>query len=357
MSGNNQRNLVFAALASTTLLAGLNALAFKAFLVPILIALWICVAVWPVYRVVYILLGSRLGKLLPLLFTVAFAFCAIAPMLWCANVLDEELRALAATLNNSTAAQITGKLPAWLLNIPLSGTKLHEAIRIMISQKWTELAKIGGIDGASLLSITGNASLQAMSFAVNTLLCCILIAYFLANGFKATNIVSDYLKNIRATALLAAVQDQCILARNIFISFFLLGICEGLLIGLCYSWAGVRQPFFLGLITGLAAAFPLVSPLIAGSIAAWLFIAGNTFGAVLLIAAAICILFILDPVIRPMISARSVKLPLLPLFASMLGAMDIFGFSGIFIGPMLLLALFQSFSWLKEAKSKSQGRS
>jgi len=71
----------------------------------------------------------------------------------------------------------------------------------------------------------------------------------------------------------------------------------------------------------------------------WLFWSGETFwGSVLLIWTLIVVT--LDNVLRPLLIKRGADLPLLLIFAGVIGGLIAFGVIGIFIGPVVLAVTY-----------------
>ena len=73
--------------------------------------------------------------------------------------------------------------------------------------------------------------------------------------------------------------------------------------------------------------------------AVWVYFAkGGAWGSAFLIWAVVCTL--LDNVIRPLLIRRGADLPLLLIFAGVIGGLLAFGVIGLFIGPVVLAVAY-----------------
>jgi predicted PurR-regulated permease PerM len=120
--------------------------------------------------------------------------------------------------------------------------------------------------------------------------------------------------------------------RAVFICSFL----QGILAGLGFVVAGVPVPILLALIAFVNSFIPFLgaaSVWIPASI--WLFYQGQTLAAAGLILWGILIT-ILDHILRPWLIGSEAKLPIFWLFFTTIGGLKVYGFLGIFLGPIIL---------------------
>ena len=105
----------------------------------------------------------------------------------------------------------------------------------------------------------------------------------------------------------------------------LVGVAEGLLIGLSYWLAGAPHAAILGLLTGALAMIPFAAPLIFTGVSLVLLAHGSTVAAVSVFVFGMLVLSIGDHVVRPKIIGSSVELPFLWVLFSILGGVEVFG--------------------------------
>lgn len=119
----------------------------------------------------------------------------------------------------------------------------------------------------------------------------------------------------------------------------LVGLAEGLLLGIIYWIAGVPHPTLFGLVTALLAMVPF------GAAAAFLFAGltvfalGHPVAALVIIGLGAVITFAADHFVRPALIGGSTRLPFLWVLLGILGGVEAWGLVGLFLGPALMAAL------------------
>jgi predicted PurR-regulated permease PerM len=89
---------------------------------------------------------------------------------------------------------------------------------------------------------------------------------------------------------------------------------------------------------------------------AWLYWSGDTTTA---IAFLVWSLFVgsIDNVLRPLLIKSGADLPLMLIFAGVIGGLLAFGIVGLFVGPVVLaIAYTELAAWVNEVKSNGSGR-
>ncbi|NCA69849.1 MAG: AI-2E family transporter [Sphingobacteriia bacterium] len=116
----------------------------------------------------------------------------------------------------------------------------------------------------------------------------------------------------------------------------LIGLLQGGLAGLAFAVAGIDNWIFWGTVMIVLSIIPAV-----GSALVWipacLFLAvqGQMITAILLGAFCALVVGSLDNILRPILVGRDTKMHELMIFLSTLGGILMFGFSGVFIGPLI----------------------
>jgi predicted PurR-regulated permease PerM len=131
----------------------------------------------------------------------------------------------------------------------------------------------------------------------------------------------------------------------------LVGLAEGLVIGISYWVAGVPHAALLGLSTGALAMIPFAALLIFTGVSFVLFVQGNMVAAVSIFVFGMLVLAIGDHVLRPKIIGSSVELPFLWVLFGILGGVEVFGLIGLFIGPALMALVVMMWKDMTEAES------
>jgi predicted PurR-regulated permease PerM len=144
-------------------------------------------------------------------------------------------------------------------------------------------------------------------------------------GYKATISARLY------TTLSAVVQSMLVNA-----------VTQGALAGIGY-WliGGLGFSVLLGFVTGLASFLPLAGPaFVWGGVAAYLGITGEIGRAIGLAVWGTAIVSTADNWIRPLFIGGRAQLPTFLLLMSILGGVTVYGFLGVFLGPVTLAILF-----------------
>lgn len=119
----------------------------------------------------------------------------------------------------------------------------------------------------------------------------------------------------------------------------LVGLGEGVLLGLVYYFAGVPHPVLLGAFTAVAAMIPFGAPVAFGLAALLVLAQGQTVAALVIVGAGFVVTFVADHFVRPVLIGGTTKLPFLWVLLGILGGVESFGLLGLFVGPAVMAAL------------------
>ncbi len=119
----------------------------------------------------------------------------------------------------------------------------------------------------------------------------------------------------------------------------LVGLGEGVLLGIAYAFAGVPHPTLFGLLTAIAAMIPLGAPLLFGLAALLLLAQGSTLTAIAVFVFGMVVSFVADHFIRPTLIGGTTRLPFIWVLLGILGGVGAWGLLGLFVGPALMAAL------------------
>jgi predicted PurR-regulated permease PerM len=116
--------------------------------------------------------------------------------------------------------------------------------------------------------------------------------------------------------------------------------------------AGVPAAILLGFATFFLSMIPVGPPLIWGGATAWLYSEGQTGWAIFMGLYGLLVISSIDNFVKPILIARGAGLSILLIALGVLGGVLVFGFIGIFLGPVLLALgdmLLQR--WLREERT------
>jgi predicted PurR-regulated permease PerM len=137
----------------------------------------------------------------------------------------------------------------------------------------------------------------------------------------------------------------------VFRGVILTAATQGVLAGLGYWVAGAKVPILLAVVTFIAALIPFVGPVFVWlPTAIVLFATGHTAAGIGLAIYGTLVVSLVDNFLRPYLIGREMKLPVLWLFLSILGALKLFGFLGVVVGPAALALAFACYRIYTEGR-------
>jgi predicted PurR-regulated permease PerM len=191
--------------------------------------------------------------------------------------------------------------------------------------------------------IVGQATALARNVllsVVNFVLMLVALFFFFRDGEAMAARVRDLLP-------MEPVHKEAIAARlyathtAVVQSMLVTAVTQGVLAGLGYWMSGLSFSVFLGFVTGLASFLPLAGPAFVWSGSAlYLALTGHLGRAVGLAVWGVLAVSTADNWIKPLFIGGRAKLPTFPLLISILGGLSVYGFLGVFLGPVVLAILF-----------------
>lgn len=323
---------------------------FHGFLVPVLAALVIAFASWPLYRRLLASVdGNRtIGAACAILLILTFL---IVPISLAGAYAIHEIRlwiAWAVEANRAGAPT-----PGWIATLPWIGEwlDLHWTRYLDHPGGVGELIQI--VSGANIGSIyRGLLTIGSRMFDVVLGLLFMLIALFFLyrDGESFAGQVDRLGERIlplrweRISRVVPATISSTVTGMT------LIAIGEGVVLGVAYWIAGVPSPVTLGALTGLMALIPGGAPLSFTLVSLYLLASGSPVAGSLLFLWGSVELFIVDKTLRPKLVGGPIKLPFLPTFFGLIGGVKTMGLLGLFIGPVLMALLVAIWrEWIHEA--------
>ncbi|QRZ15942.1 AI-2E family transporter [Paracoccus methylovorus] len=328
---------------------------FHGFLVPVLAAMVIALASWPLRnRAAYQLNLGRTGAATALvLVLVCFLLIPIAMALIYAF---RELRDWInwAILVNSSGASA----PEWMINLPQIGDWLNENWQIYIGRPGGISEIVQLVSGSNIGAIyRGAVTAGTLAFHLALTLLFMLITLFVLyrDGDKFVAQIDQVGRRIlpdrwsRLSRVVPATISSTVTGMT------LIAIGEGVVLGVAYWLAGVPSPVTFGVITGFMALIPGGAPLSFTLVSIYLVASGSPVAGTALFIWGTCELFVVDKTIRPVLVGGPVKLPFLPTFFGLIGGVKTMGIVGLFVGPVLMALLVSIWrEWQREIAEEGQ---
>lgn len=319
----------------------------KPFLPSLVWAVIIVVATWPILLRVQSLLGGKRGAAVAIM-TLGLLALLIAPMLLAVVTILENVERV-KDLFKTLETQGLPPMPAWVSGIPLLGPRVAEG--------WGELAAAGQEGLAARLAphvkeIVTWAVDQAGGIGVMIVqfLLTVIIAAILYSGGEAT---ADAVRRFARRLAGQRGDDATVLAgkavRGVALGVGLTAVVQSVLGGIGLAVTGVPAATVLTAVMLLLCIAQLGPGLVLIPAVIWLFWSGQTlWGSVLLVWTVI--VGTMDNFLRPILIRKGADLPLLLIFAGVIGGLIAFGIIGLFIGPVVLAVTYTLLeAWVSES--------
>ena len=305
----------------------------KPFLTALLWATMIVISTWPVLLRLQARLGGSRG-LAATAFTVALLLVLIVPLGFAGGTLIGNMDGIVAWANSLKSAALPPP-PEWIAGIPLAGAKISAGWQALASEGKEGLsARVAPYAGRFVEWLVGQlGGLGAM--VLQFLLTVIIAAVLYVNGETAGDGVVRFFVRLagahgRKAALLAAGAIRGV-ATGVIVTAITQTAIAGAGLLIC-SVPGAALLISAILVLCLAQLGPILIMIPA---VIWKFYSGDVvWGSVLLVFAIVS--GGIDNFIRPLLIRRGADLPLLLIFAGVMGGMIGAGIMGIFIGPVIL---------------------
>ncbi len=329
-----QRN---ARLFLVLLLIALGAWTLHGFVAALVWAAIIAIAIGPIYDRAVRRWPSGKPLVLPLLFTTLVALLFLLPFIVLGIQAAREAQAVTHFV--STAMRSGIPEPAWVGSLPFGGAQ----IGAWWKNNLEDASSVSGLVNHATHSggmLRNREILTAFTHRVVIFSFTIVTLFFLLRNGEA--LARDM---GRASQRLFGPHGERI-ARQMVSSvhgtvdgLVLVGLGEGLLLGIAYAVAGVPHPTLLGAFTAVAAMIPFVIVILLLAIGAVLVAQGSVAIAVALVVFGLVVNSIADHFIRPGLIGGATKLPFLWVLLGILGGVETWGLIGLFVGPALMSAL------------------
>ncbi len=319
------------------ILAGLYFL--RGFLVPVLAALIICLASWPLYQ----RLLRRCGGRDILAASLALGIVILVLIIPLSMALSFAVQEASSFIRWALAANRDGvPVPLWLIELPLAGDWLarHWVLYLGEPHALGELVEmVSGEHLGNIYRMLLSATGDVFRLLLTVIFMLIVLFFVYKDGARIRTQLDVVGERVlpdrwqRFSRMVPATINSTVTGMG------LIALGEGLVLGLAYWVAGVPSPVLLGVVTGFMALIPGGAPLSFTLVSLYLVGSGQAVAGVGLFIWGTVELFIVDKTLRPRLVGGPVKLPFLPTFFGLVGGVQTMGFVGLFIGPVLMALL------------------
>ena len=344
---DQRRNVVETALVVLLLLVLLSTLytVLSVFLGVFTYAIILAVAIHPLFEKLVRLLGGR-RKLAAFIYGLLLVAIVALPYIYLINELANYAQ---ESIKYVTDAKEKGlpALPDWIAGLPVVGDK--------ISTAWQKIqndpASIGLYE-PQIKAVLGRiltGGLGVIGSGLEFIVGIIISAVILTSGTKALNPIYAIMKRLVGEHDGPDLVDASGRAvKGVAIGVMGTAFIAAIAAWIGFSIAGISIAAGLAAITFFLVVIQIGPLLVVLPVVIWLATQGETGMAIFMGIYGLVVLMGIDNILKPILIAKSGKLPILVLFLGVVGGMVAWGFTGMFKGAIILAIFYTLFnSWLK----------
>jgi predicted PurR-regulated permease PerM len=318
--------------ASAVLLA-LGLWTLRDFLPALVWAAILAVALWPLYR--RLRMESR-GNLMPALFSVAVALLFVLPLALLLMQVARDGHTVYDWLQHARHDGIP--VPGWVSHLPAGG-EIADWWQANLSDPAGASDLLSRVDRGGLLQQTRNVGGQLLHRLVLFAFTILTLFFLFRDGPEL--VAQMLLASRRAFGPRGERVGRQIIAsvHGTVDGLVLVGLGEGILLGIGYHVAGVPHPTLLGAVTAVGAMIPFAVILVYGGAALFLLAQGSIAWAIGLFIVGSVVVFVSDHFVRPALIGGATHLPFIWVLLGILGGVEVWGLLGLFVGPAIMAAL------------------
>ena len=309
-------------------------------------ATMVVVATWPMMVSLQARLGNRRWLAVSVM-TLALLLLLIVPLTLAVATIVEHSDRIIGWGKFLTHFSIPPP-PDWVAGLPLIG---QEATRLWahlsaagLGDLAAKVAPYAGGVAAWFAAQAGSAGLLTMQF----LLTVVIAAIMYLHGEKAASMVLRFGRRLAGdrgeTVILLAGRA----IRGVALGVVVTALVQSLLGGIGLAICGVPFAVLLSGVMFILCIAQLGPALVLAPAVIWLYWSGDAFwGTVLLVWSVVVVT--MDNLLRPILIRRGADLPLLLIFAGVIGGLVALGLIGIFVGPVVLAVTYTLLiAWINE---------
>ncbi len=310
----------------------------RPFLGPAIWATMVVVATWPfMLRIEQILWRKRMLAVTVMSLLLLLLF--VVPLTMAIVTLVENADIMVGWARGVTNYRLPEQPPDWLLQLPLLGGLIErlwaqvnlEGLRELLPR----LTPYAGNLTRWFVSEVGNVGVLLLQFLMTV----VIAAVMYATGEDALKLVQRFAHRLGGERGVGAVVLAGGAIRGVALGVGVTAVVQAVAGGLGLALAGVP---FAGLLTALMFMLCIAQigpiPVLLGA-AGWAFW-GDQIGWGIFLVVWGLIVGTFDNVLRPLLIKMGADLPLLLIFAGVIGGLFAFGLVGIFVGPVVLAVAY-----------------
>ncbi len=325
----------------------------RPFITAIVWAAVIVIATWPAMLAIQARLWGRRG-LAVIVMTLILLLVIVIPLFVAASTVIGNARNVAARVKELSTEGLPAP-PAWLDKVPVAGHRLaarwQEYSSLPPEQLLEKFAPYAKGVAAWFLSKAGSVGATFMQF----LLTVIIAAIMYAQGEKARGGVLAFARRLAGQRGEEATLLAAKAIRGVALGVVVTALIQTAVAGAGLVVCGVPAAPLLAAITFMLCIAQVGPIFVMVPAVAWLYWkVGPLWGTILLVFTVVACT--IDNFIRPVLIKKGADLPLLLIFAGVIGGLIAFGIIGLFIGPVVLAVTHTLLkAWVKSGEPESHG--
>ncbi len=343
-------------IARVALAIGLLALGcytLQNFIRPLLWAGVLAIAVAPLYERLRQRVGSSGQSIwLPLAFTLVTTVVFLLPLVLIAVQLSHEGRGIVQWLQEVRTRGLPP--PAWLDRVPIMHDAVQSWWRDNLADPEGARALIGRADRLNPLQMGRQLGAAVIHRSVDFAFTVVTLFFLFREGPSLGPKVMYAVRRLFGPQGEPVARQMVASIHGTVDGLVLVGLGEGVVLGIGYAIVGAPHPALLGFVTAVAAVIPGGAPVVLTLAAALVLAGGSTVSAIVLWVVGMALIFIADHTLRPALIGGTTKLPFLWVLLGILGGVETFGLLGLFVGPAIMAALILLWrEWTRGATSEA----
>ena len=319
----------------------------RPFLASVIWATMVVVSTWPVMTRVQATLGGR-RSLAVAVMTLSLLLVLLAPLLMAIVTLVENADRIVGWSKWLAETRVPPP-PDWVAGIPVIGDRLQ--------QFWQQFVAEGLQDFAIRLApytqaITKWLAAEAGGFGMlifQFLLTVVIAAILYTGGESAASWVKHFGSRLAGQKGVNAVVLAGQAIRGVALGVVVTAVVQSVAGGIGLAIAGVPMVAVLTALMFMLSIAQLGPVLVLVPAVAWLYWSGDNFWGTFLLLWTL-VVGTMDNVLRPYLIKKGADLPLLLIFAGVIGGLVSLGLIGIFVGPVVLAVTYTLIdAWVKDS--------
>jgi predicted PurR-regulated permease PerM len=332
MSAAQSRAFLIAAALLT--LAGV--ITIREFLPALIWAVVVAIGVWPLFERAAARWPQQRRGLIPAVVVLAILLAFVLPITLVAVPLARDAHGVEDWVRQARASGIA---PPVILNKLPDGANL--------TALWQKnLGQPGQISEIMSKGLQGGLASTGRKLGAEVVHRLVLLGFMLLTLFMLLREADSVVEQVKVASRRAFGPAGENVGRQIVLSvhgtvngLVLVGLAEGVILGVAYFAVGLPHASLFGLMTALLAMVPFGASIAFGLAALVLLGLNNIIGAVVVLVVGGVVSFVADHFARPVLIGGATRLPFIWVLLGILGGVSAWGLVGLFLGPAILAAL------------------